>query len=79
MDCASHVAFVLPDISAVTQRSQDYFEDDHTAKAILRGGTAYAPEPMRWDAGCGIKNDPIDENGRRTIKHTKGNWYFPQA
>ena len=35
-------------------------------------------EPMRWDAGCGVKNDPVDASGHRTTKHDQGNWYMPQ-
>ena len=42
----------------------DRFVDDRTAKAVLRGASAYIPEPMRPD-------EPADPAG---LKHTQGNW-----
>lgn len=45
---------------------QDRFVDNHTAKAILRGGNSYHPIPYRYN--------PLDPTH---LKHTPGNWYFP--
>ena len=45
---------------------QDRFVDNHTAKAILRGGNSYHPIPYRFN--------PLDP---AHLKHTPGNWYFP--
>ncbi len=45
---------------------QDRFVDNHTAKAILRGGSSYHPIPYRYN--------PLDPTH---LKHTPGNWYFP--
>eukprot|EP01052_Picozoa_sp_SAG31_P025613 SAG31_NODE_2255_length_6073_cov_2.134248_1_plen_108_part_00 len=42
----------------------DRFVDARTAKSVLRGASAYVPEPMRPD-------EPADPTG---LKHTKGNW-----
>ena len=38
--------------------------DNHTAKAILRGGSSYHPIPYRYN--------PLDPTH---LKHTPGNWY----
>ena len=42
---------------------QDRFADNHTAKAILRGGNAYHPIPYRYN--------PLDPDH---LMHTPGNW-----
>ena len=45
----------LLDLVGNVYQWSDRFDDDHTAKAVLRGASAYKPEPMRWDAGCGCE------------------------
>ena len=44
----------------------DRFVDNHTAKAILRGGNSYHPIPYRFD-----------ETNPTVLMSTPGNWYFP--
>lgn len=53
-------------VVAVMRMAQDRFVDNHTAKAILRGGNSYHPIPYRFN--------PLDPDH---LKHTPGNWYFP--